>query len=256
MDENNPTAACLDAWRLTADAATVTTPTSEVTFVRTPDGKPAVLKVAVHPEEQRGNALMEWWDGTASARVLARLGSAVLLERATGPVSLLAVSARDDDAATRVLAEVAHRLHAAPDGRVELVPLRRWFADLLEASDQRFAVARATALRLLDDPADEVVLHGDVHHGNVLDFGVAGAPVWKAIDPKGLVGDSGFDYANLLCNPGETYAANHEPARLERRLGVVASVTGIAADRLRDWHTAWHALSTIWAETIRDERGL
>ena len=162
--------------------------------------------------------------------------------------SLGALAVHDDAEATRVLAETARQLHAVPDGKVELVPLRRWFADLIEASDQRYTDARDTALRLLDDPADEVVLHGDVHHDNVLDFGTPGAPLWKAIDPKALVGESGFDYANLLCNPYESYAENHETERLEKRLEVVASVTGYTVDRLRDWHTAWHALSTVWSE--------
>ncbi|MFC4243273.1 aminoglycoside phosphotransferase family protein [Gryllotalpicola reticulitermitis] len=246
MNDSDPTAAYLEAWRLTPEAQTVSTRTGEVTFVRTDDGRAAVLKIALVPEEQRGNALMDWWDSTASAHSLAQLGPAVLLERACGPGSLLAIARDDDDAATRVLAETARHLHVAPDRTVQLVPLRKWFADLLEASDQRYADARAIALRLLDDPVDEVVLHGDVHHENVLDFGAAGAPVWKAIDPKALVGESGFDYANLLCNPYETFEANHEHERLERRIGVVASVTGYTTERLRDWHTVWHALSEIW----------
>ncbi|GAA4187570.1 aminoglycoside phosphotransferase family protein [Gryllotalpicola kribbensis] len=243
------TTSYLDAWQLTTDASTVATRSSEVTFVRTADGTPAVLKLARVLEEQRGNALMAWWSDRgagASARVLQQLGPAVLLERAAGPRSLTELAAQDDDAATRVLAETAVRLHVEPDTSVRLVPLRRWFRDLLETSDHALADARETALRLLDAPWDEVVLHGDIHHGNVLDFGSAGAPVWKAIDPKALIGESGFDYANLLCNPPETFAANHEEARLARRIEVVASVTGVPAGRLRDWHTAWHALSALW----------
>jgi streptomycin 6-kinase len=242
----DPTDAYLEAWGLVADAPPVVTPTSEICFVHTRAGAAAVLKIAPIPEELRGSALMAWWDGSASARVLEHLGPAVLLERAEGPRSLAELAARDDDAATRVLAETAQRLHAAPDGKVRTVPLRRWFADLLEASDESYTDARETALRLLDDPLDEVVLHGDIHHGNVLDFGDASGPVWKAIDPKALLGESCFDYANLLCNPHETFEANHEPARLERRVQVVASVTGMPAARIRDWHTAWHALSTMW----------
>ncbi|WP_162940233.1 aminoglycoside phosphotransferase family protein [Gryllotalpicola protaetiae] len=244
------TASYLEAWGLTADAEPVVTPTSEVTFVHRADGTAAVLRVAPIPEELRGGALMAWWPGTASARVLEHLGPAVLLERAEGPRSLAALAAEGDagdDEATRVLAETALRLHAKPDGVVRTVPLRRWFSDLLEASDDSYADARRTALRLLDDPWDEVVLHGDIHHGNVLDFGDERTPRWKAIDPKALLGESCFDYANLLCNPHETYEANHESSRLTRRLAVVASATGMPADRLRDWHTAWHALSQLWS---------
>jgi len=247
----DPTDAYLDAWELTADGPPTVTPTSTISFVHRADGTAAVLKIAPIPEELRGGALMAWWDGTASARVLEHLGPAVLLERAQGPRSLVELARRDDDAAARVLAKTAQRLHSAPDDKVRLMPLRRWFTDLLETSDQRYADARDTALRLLDDPVDEVVLHGDIHHGNVLDFGDEATPVWKAIDPKALLGESGFDYANLLCNPTATATANHEPARLARRVRVVAAVTGTPAERIRDWHTAWHALGMLWTGSGR-----
>jgi streptomycin 6-kinase len=51
---------------------------------------------------------------------------------------------------------------------------------------------------LLAEPREVGVLHGDLHHGNVLDFGVRG---WLAIDPKGLLGERGFDFANIFTNP-------------------------------------------------------
>ena len=40
---------------------------------------------------RRGGALMAWWDGDGAARVLARHGDALLLERAMGPRSLAAM---------------------------------------------------------------------------------------------------------------------------------------------------------------------
>lgn len=48
------------------------------------------------------------------------------------------------------------------------------------------------------DPHDVVVLHGDIHHGNVLDGGERG---WRAIDPKGLLGERTFDFVNILLAP-------------------------------------------------------
>jgi streptomycin 6-kinase len=44
----------------------------------------------------------------------------------------------------------------------------------------------ATARELLAKPSEVVILHGDIHRGNVLDFGPRG---WLASDPKGLVGE-------------------------------------------------------------------
>ena len=42
------------------------------------------------------------------------------------------------------------------------------------------------------------MLHGDLHHANVLDLGSSS---WLAIDPKGLKGEQGFDYANIFTSP-------------------------------------------------------
>jgi streptomycin 6-kinase len=54
------------------------------------------------------------------------------------------------------------------------------------------------ARSLLAEPRAVGVLHGGLHHEDVLDFGARG---WLAIDPKRLVGKRGFDFANLLINP-------------------------------------------------------
>jgi streptomycin 6-kinase len=96
---------------------------------------------------------------------------------------------------------------------------------------------------LLQAPRDVVVLHGDIHihHRNVLDFDARG---WLAIDPKRVVGERGFDYANLFCNPElETVRA---PGRLARQLDVVAEAAGLERERLLQWIMAYAGLSAAW----------
>lgn len=91
------------------------------------------------------------------------------------------------------------------------------------------------------------MLHGDVHHGNVLRFGggdADGDDDWRAIDPKGLVGDPGFDTANVLANP--TPAIALRPGRLARRARVIAEETGADLDAVLAWAEAWCALSAAW----------
>ena len=84
-----------------------------------------MLKIAREDEERRGGALMAWWNGDGAAKVLARHGEALLLERATGPRSLAAMVADgQDDEASRILCDVAARLHAPrPGPPPDLVPL-------------------------------------------------------------------------------------------------------------------------------------
>lgn len=241
--------------------------------VRTSDGAAAMLKIARVDEEERGGELIERLAGRGVARVLRREGRAVLLERATGPNDLVRlVLAGYDSEATRVLCGAASRLHlevseldpprdrdalaAAADtvapaesGEPLLTPLTSWFRELLAHADGLAPLHRRgaeLAQGLLAAPRDERVLHGDVHHGNVLDFGERG---WLAIDPKGLLGEAAFDYCNLLCNPSLERAL--APGRLERQFGVVLDATARAgapleSDRLARWLVAWCALSSTW----------
>ena len=80
-----------------------------------------------------------------------------------------------------------------------------------------------------------------MYHGNVLDFGAGG---WRAIDPKGLLGERGYDYANLFRNPSEDVALC--PGRFERRAFVVSERAGIEPSRLLRWIHAVMGLSAAW----------
>jgi streptomycin 6-kinase len=235
----------LARWGLTPDGEPVFTASSSLLPVRR-RGAPAMLKVAHEAEERAGARLMAWWDGDGAARVLEHAGDALLIERAMGDGSLadMARAGRDDDA-SRILCAAAARLHA-PRGRPppELVPLAWWFRALKPAAAAHGGVllrADAAARGLLADPRETTVLHGDIHHGNVLDFGARG---WLAIDPKGLVGERGFDFANLFCNPDvETATA---PGRLARQVDVVAAAAGLERGRLLRWILAYAGLSAAW----------
>lgn len=237
--------AYLRRWALTPDGDPIVTQASRLMPVRR-DGAPAMLKIALEAEERFGGLLMAWWDGDGAARVLAQDGDVLLLERAEGKRSLLemALNGRDDEA-SRIICAVVARLHAPRScPPPELLPLARWFRDLAPAAAEHggiLTLCAATARRLLDSPQDVVVLHGDIHHRNILDFGPRG---WLAIDPKRLTGERGFDYANLFCNPElATVAA---PGRLTRQLDVVVEASGLNRRRLLQWILAYAGLSAAW----------
>ena len=93
---------------------------------------------------------------------------------------------------------------------------------------------------------DPVVLHGDVHHDNILDFGDRG---WLVIDPKRLYGERGFDYANVFCNPDladPNPAVAIVPGCFERRLDIMVDESGLERRRLLQWVVAWCGLSAAW----------
>ena len=72
-----------------------------------------------------------------------------------------------------------------------------------------------------------------------------GARGWLVIDPKGLIGERGFDFANLFCNPDAATAI--APGRLRRQLKVVCDETGFEPTRLLKWILAYCGLSAAWS---------
>jgi streptomycin 6-kinase len=249
--------AYLTRWRLIPDGEFLHTPSSSLVPVRH-DGLPAMLKVAHGEEERRGAAVMVWWNGEGAARVLAHEGDALLMERAQcGGESLIdfAENGRDDEASRIICAAVA-RLHAPRNLPLPetLVPLERWFQALEPAATRHRGILRGSAVaarQLLATPREIVALHGDVHHGNILDFGDRG---WLAIDPKGLLGERGFDYANTFCNPDDEIAT--APGRLARQASIVAEAANLDRTRLLQWILAYSGLSAVWSMEDDGDPGL
>jgi streptomycin 6-kinase len=232
-------------WNLVPDGAPIVTPTSRLLPVIR-DGQRAMLKIATEDDERRGNAFMAWWNGEGAAAVLAAEGDALLMERLEDDQALatLAQSGADDEA-SRIICAVAAKLHAprrtAPP---PAMPLGTWFEALRQAADREggiFSTAHATARELLADPRDATLLHGDIHHFNILHSPLRG---WLAIDPKGVVGERAYDFANILCNPDPATA--EAPGRLSRQIDVIAAAAGLDRLRLLKWVLAHAGLSAAW----------
>ncbi len=240
----------LSRWQLEPDGAVIVTPSARLLPVIR-SGGPAMLKIASDRSERAASLLLRWWDGGGAARVLANEGDALLLERATGQRSLTMMATEsEDDAATVVLCDVLEQLHRPRRRPTPTLDwLDEWFGDLWPGqadADGWIRKAARIARELLDDPRESVTLHGDIHHGNVLDFDTRG---WLAIDPKHLWGERGFDYAPLFANPDKANPAlfiGRSRERFRRRVDLVTEHAGIERDRLLCWIMAWSGLSATW----------
>ncbi|TCN50414.1 streptomycin 6-kinase [Rhodococcus sp. SMB37] len=201
------------------------------------EGQRGFVKVTNDPEELTGARALEKWAGNGAVRVLARQGNAVVLEYAGLPVRSVIP---DDTAATTVLCAVAERLHShTPEGFDGFPTLQRWFSSLFADTDSRFDHIREIADRLLGRSDRPVLLHGDLHHDNVLYTPRRG---WLAIDPKGLAGPREFDYCNIFTNPTPHVAVG----RFDSRVKAIADTAGIDPVDLLRWIACWGALSGIW----------
>ena len=235
----------LARWGLTPDGEPIATRSSDLLPVRRA-GVPAMLKIAREAEERWGGHLMSWWGGDGAARVLAQDGAALLLERATGERSLveMARGGRDDEA-SRIICAVAARLHA-PRGcpPPALIPLPRWFEALEPAAARHggiLSLAAASARELLAAPQEVVVLHGDLHHGNVLDFG-------GAAGSRSTPSASWASAASIsrTCSAIPTSRSRPRPGVWRAQASVVAEAAGLDRPRLLRWILAWAGLSAAW----------
>ena len=215
------------------------------------DGTPAVLKAGVPDGHLDAEiSALRAYDGRGAVRLLwadpAR--GALLLERADPGHD---VTALPDADATAVIADRLRELHRAPvpDGldhvRSEQAALDGHLARF-PGDDPlpRRLVSAAASLwtELCSSAPREVLLHGDLHHHNVL---AAAREPWLAIDPHGRVGDPGYDCGQLLYNPLDAdpvLLADRAPARLEQ----LADTLGVDPGRARAWGFAVCVLSEVW----------
>lgn len=99
--------------------------------------------------------------------------------------------------------------------------------------------ARRVLDQLLHDPAPDRVLHGDLHHQNLLWSHDRG---WVAIDPHGVVGDRGYDVGPFLINPW-----NADPASLlDHRLPLLAQHLDLPVHRVAGWGLVRAVLAEAW----------
>ena len=206
------------------------------------DGTTAVLKVSPpHPESDPEADALACWAGDGAVRVLERDRErrALLLERLVPGTSAWEM---DEDEATRAVAGVLRRLGIEPPPGHPFRPL----ADVACEWAEDFPELRPAVEELLADPTAQVLLHQDLHGGNVLRHG----DDWVAIDPKPLVGDPCFDVASLVRDRRPIC----DPRLIGRRLDLLADVLGHDRERMRLW--SWvHAVA--WghpaeARLIRD----
>lgn len=232
-------------WKLVADGSPFWTKSSYLQPVSY-QGQAAMLKISINADEARGAQLMAWWDGQGAVKVLDYTDNALLLKRSLGNKSLIKMTRSGlDDQASKIICHVAACLHTPRKQCLpDLMPLSTCFEALMRAAKKHggiFDDAASFARSLLAKPEEVVVLHGDLHHGNILDSGSQG---WLAIDPKGFLGERGFDFANIFCNPDTDIATS--PGRLMKQVMVVTKMAHLDQHRLLAWIVSWAALSAAW----------
>jgi streptomycin 6-kinase len=219
------------------------------------DGTEAVLKLGVPNRELATECeALRLYNGQGMVQLFAAdiERGALLIERIRPGQMLCEVE--DDRLATSVIVRILQQLwrplpavHPFPhmtDWGESLQRLRPTFngstgpfpAHLVSMAEQSYAEMDPAA-------ADSVLLHGDLHHYNILS---AQRQPWLALDPKGLAGEPAYDIAQMLLNPMDIDVELHRQL-IPRRINQLASELGLDRQRLIQLGMTHAVLSGWWS---------
>lgn len=237
---------------------TLETESSLVAFGRG-GNRPVVLKVIKQPgDEWRSGEVLEAFDSCGVARVYEQKPGAVLMERLRPGNSLvnMVLNGRDEEA-TDILADIIKQMSACESLPTRLEPseaystVQEWargFDRYLASGDDQIPTDLVQAgHRVYEDlcasQREPRLLHGDLHHYNVLFDSARG---WLAIDPKGVIGELEYELGAILRNPFERPDLFETRSMIERRVNQLTSRLNLDFQRAVAWGFAQAVLSLIW----------
>jgi streptomycin 6-kinase len=216
--------------------------------------KPIALKIGFDAQALRQEMVaLQAYHGIGCVQLIDStfdMYNALLIERAVPGTSLALLFPEHDDQAVAYAATIMQQLHSAQMPIDVRVPhIQDWLKDLENphptlVDHYHLKKAQAMVQHLLATQAAPVLLHGDLHHHNIL----ATSDHWTAIDPKGVVGEPAYEVGAFIRNPLPEILQQQEAAvLLQRRLTLFAQLLGIDYQRLHAWSYVQAVLASCWA---------
>ncbi len=249
---------CQKRWSLTIEAPYELS-YNYVAPAVTSRGTKVVLKVGVpNPELLTEIAALGHFNGRGMVQLLdadPELGLLLLEQLEPGnPLFEL----EDDEEAIRIAAQVMGQFwRTVPSTPNNPFPtVARWAVGLRRLREHfnggtgpfsSLLIEKAETLfeELLPTMAEPVLLHGDLHHWNILS---AKRQPWLALDPKGIIGEPAYEVGALLRNPMPHILEQDDPTKiLARRVKLLAQELGFAEERILGWGIAQAVLSAWWS---------
>jgi len=219
---------------------------------RLANGGAAVLKVGF-PEENspvfNEAEMLKLYDGNGAVKFLRRDEKrlVLLLEKLSPGEHLLRVFPQDAEKAVEIAIEILRKIRRKPPENHNFVLLENWFAGFAKAEVTNFPKDVLKKARGFYDElskAENFLIHGDFHHENILS---AEREPFLAIDPKGVIGQIGYEISVFLNNHVWWLSKD---ANLREKLdnAVTKFSEAFELDRqtLREWAYAQAVLSAWW----------
>ena len=219
-----------------------------------------VLKLAKQPgDEWHSGEVLRAFSGDGMVRVLESEAGAVLLERLQPGTELVELVRRgNDELATEILAQVIRQTadHSPPANCPTVLDWGLGFDRYISSDNSQISAATVNEARelfqtLAESQRSSMLLHGDLHHYNVL---FDEKRDWVAIDPKGVVGEMEYEVGALLRNPIEKPELLTSETTVARRVEFLVTELRLDYYRTVAWSFAQSVLSAIWE--IEDGRTL
>lgn len=216
------------------------------------DGGEVVLKLSVPNKEFHSEVeALRYFDGIGMVRIIeTEVEKGILILERLTPGKTLATH-EDDLETTEIAAAIMGELWIPETSGSNLPKIEERLRSLLNfhrkhptgrtpITQELLQKAIHTFRSLLEEKNQRYILHGDLHHYNILKSGSS----WLAIDPKGLVGEREYDTIQFLLNklPEE----NIEPI-LAKRIDILVERLQLDERRILAWGFAHGVLSTCWS---------
>jgi streptomycin 6-kinase len=209
---------------------------------------PIILKLGLDNEALAREAFaLKCFAGCGAVKVLAKDEDLLLLERAVPGTSLKSYFPDREQESIEIACNIMKKLHQA---NIPQDHNCHHIKDWLTALDKDWNIpheylhkARKLRDQLLKTAEPDVLLHGDLHHDNILQNGND----WLVIDPKGVIGEPAYEVAAFIRNPIPELL-NHvdAPTIIHNRITQFSELLGIPAKRILDWFFVESVLSWIW----------
>lgn len=157
------------------------------------------------------------------------------------------VKVGQDDSATRLLCHTIRDLQSHQQNKSDFPHLSELAGSLSllknHLDDGILSKAESLFHELTTGRVKDVVLHGDLHHDNVLSSGA----MWKVIDPHGYVGDPAFEAGAMIYNPCDYFPKERSLSQIvERRLKIIVEELPFDPKRIKAWSYCRTVLSIAW----------
>lgn len=221
--------------------------------------KPVVLKMSCDRKslENEKRALLNLnRQGSIDLIDYNRKYNALLLQQAIPGMTLKSIYPAQMDYVMDCYIKTMFRLHHPNlPKRIKHPHISEWLNALDKPQVSRIPTAllsRAIHLKnkLLSSLKTPILLHGDLHHDNILKHGND----WLAIDPKGVIGDREFEIAAFdFMYVSELANITDSKSIMEQRIEVLAQKSKLDAQRIKDWVFVRLILMAAWLLEDNDD---